>query len=177
MSYFYKKIAQIWSWLPSLGKWCISALRSRLEELEGIIKFLRLDIVYTLEGIQYHWLAFQLAARNFFFLTLSHALDFQTHSHGEVGKLPSDPYSGHIHVISNPSHFMPQSSCSSLSHLGQPPAQRFNHGRPTSTFSRGSDWHITVQPPNPSFDCEGPHSPGSGSFINGISWGTSNNAC
>ncbi|PKI54580.1 hypothetical protein CRG98_025094 [Punica granatum] len=99
----------------------------------------------------------------------------QAYPHGEVGKLPShDQHSGHIRAMSKPSHFTPQYPYNnSLSRLGQQPAQRFNHGRSTSsTFGRGGDWHITLQAPNSSFGSEGPHSPGSGgSFINGMPWG------
>ncbi|KAK4792154.1 hypothetical protein SAY86_022589 [Trapa natans] len=94
----------------------------------------------------------------------------QTFADGEVGKLSYDPHSGHIRATSEASHFMPQYSYSSLSRLGQQPTQKFNHGRPTPTFTRGSEWHSTSQPPNSSFN-SGPHSPGSGSFINVMSWG------
>lgn len=113
--------------------------------------------------------------RNFFsyvFLCFRRLGPVQTFSDGVVGKLSYDPHSGHIHAISEPSHFMPQYSYNSLSRLGQQPAQKFNHGRSTSTFNRGSEWHSTAQPPSSSFN-SGPRSPGSGSFVNVLSWGNS----
>lgn len=116
-----------------------------------------------------------LEYEEFFVFCLLHFRRFapvQMFSHGEVGKLPYGLHSGHIRAISEPSYFMSQYSYNSLSRLGQPPAQQFNHGRSTSTFSRGSNWLSTLEPPISTFNSEGPRSPGSGSFINVISWGT-----
>lgn len=90
-----------------------------------------------------------------------------------MGGPPStnEMHGGYVRMVSKPSHFMPHISQSSPSRLGQQP-QRYNHGRSISV--RGSDWnHMKVQPPPPSFNSGGPHSPGNSSFSNGMSWGIS----
>lgn len=88
-------------------------------------------------------------------------------SHSEIGSSP-DMYGHHM---ANPSHFMPHSSQFSPSRLGQPPVQRFSHGR--SMGSRGGEWnHGKVQPPLSNFNSGGPRSPGSN---NNAPWGRRGN--
>lgn len=101
----------------------------------------------------------------------------QAFSHVEVGSPPSahDPHPGYVRPITKPAHFMPHISQNSPSRLGhQPvqPVQRFTYGgRPTV---RVGEWnHTKVQAPASSFSSAGPLSPGSSSFGNGMSWGTS----
>lgn len=82
----------------------------------------------------------------------------------------NESHSVYMRSMSKPYHLMPHISHGSPSRLGQPP-HRINHGRPSSFQS--SDWtHMNFQPPPSSFNSEGPHSPGSGSFSNGMPWGT-----
>ncbi|KAJ8762741.1 hypothetical protein K2173_012233 [Erythroxylum novogranatense] len=93
--------------------------------------------------------------------------------HAEIGSPTSahDLHAGCGHVTSKPSHFIPHISQSSPSRLGQPPLNRFNHGR-----SSGREWnHIKVQHPPASFVSGEPHSPRKTSLNNGMPWGRRGN--